>query len=201
MSGWFIYEDSKYNHIEFKFSDFSIYFNDFRNFGTLIICNKIQLEKKLNQLGPDILSEKNNFNEFLNRLGKKRNYTLIANALLDQKVAAGVGNYIRSEALYITKLSPFKEIQEIKEDKLKELWNILKQVGWYYYDEKKGKKLNIINNKYKIINLYKKSGPSKYKPGEGYFLVYRQKNDPYGNKVITAKLNNRTVHFVKEVQK
>lgn len=201
MSGWFVYNNDKYNNIEFKFSDFKIYFNDFRNFGTLIICNKQQLEKKLNQLGPDILDEKNNYQLFINRLNRKRNDTTIGGAIMDQKVSAGVGNYIRSEALYIAKLPPFKEISKISEDKLRELWDILRQVGWFYYNEKKGKKLKIINNKYKIINLYKKNGPSKYKPGKGYFLVYRQNTDPYGKEVLTDKINGRTVHYVKEIQK
>ena len=201
MSGWFIYDKEKHNHIEFKFSNFSLYFNDYRNFGTLIICNREQLDKKLKQLGPDILSEKDNSEEFLKRVDKKRNNTMIGSAIMDQKVSAGVGNYIRAEALYIAKLSPFKEIQNISRDKLIELWNILKQVGWFYHDEKKGTKLGIINNKYRLINLYKKHGPSKKKRDEGFFLVYQQKKDINGYKVLTDKIGGRTIHYVKEIQK
>ena len=201
MSGWYQYDKDKHNHIEFKFSDFSIYFNDYRNFGTLIFCYQDNLDKKLKTLGPDILEEKDNVNDFIKKIDKKRNDTVIGAAIMDQKVSAGVGNYIRAEALYIAKLDPFKKIKDIKKDKLVELWNILKQVGWLYYNENKGKKLGIINNKYKLYNLYKKSGPSKYKREQGYFLVYQQKEDPLGNKVITDVINGRTIHYVKNIQK
>ena len=65
MSGWYQYDEEKHNHIEFKFSNFSIYFNDYRNFGTLIFCFKDNLEKKIKTLGPDILSEDDNHKHFL----------------------------------------------------------------------------------------------------------------------------------------
>ncbi len=201
MSGWFQYDKDKHNHLEFRFEKESIYFNDYRNFGTLIFCYQENLEKKLNQLGPDILSLDNNVELFLKRLTKKRNDTVIGSAIMDQKVSAGVGNYIRAESLYIAKLDPFKKIKDIPKEKLIELWDILRQIGWYYYDENKGRKLNIINGKFKLSNLYKKSGPSKYKRDEGYFLVYREKTDPFGNKVTTDTINTRTIHYVKKIQK
>nr|QFG74558.1 MAG: formamidopyrimidine-DNA glycosylase H2TH domain [Megaviridae environmental sample] len=200
MTGWYQYDKDKHNNIEFIFSDFSIYFNDYRNFGTFIFCYKDNLNKKLITLGPDILNEKDNSNEFINRINRKRKNTTIGAAIMDQKVSAGVGNYIRAESLYLAKLDPFKQIKDISTEKLLELWDILKQIGWFYYDEKKGKKLNIINNKYKLYNLYKKKGPSKYKRGQGFFLVYQQKKDPLGNPVTTDKINDRTIHYVKNIQ-
>lgn len=202
MSGWFIYENEKHNNVLFKFSNDNIYFNDYRNFGNIIISNKDELNKKLNTLGPDILNPKDNSKLFLERIERKRNDTMICTALLDQKVACGVGNYLRAEALYVCKLSPFKEIKKISEKKLLELWDILKQLGYFYYDATKGRKLGIINNKYKLINEFdsSKTGPSKYKPKDGTFLVYRQKTDPYGNKVYSKEINGRTIHYVPKIQ-
>lgn len=201
MSGWYQYDNDKHNNIEFVFDNFSIYFNDYRNFGTLIFCYKDNLKNKLKTLGPDILSENNNTNEFLKRIDRKRNDTIIGAAIMDQKVSSGVGNYIRAEALYLAELDPFKKIKNISKEQLIELWNILKQIGWFYYDENKGKKLKIINNKYKLYNLYKKFGPSKYKRNQGFFLVYQQKKDPLGNIVSVDKINGRTIHYVKKIQK
>ena len=164
--------------------------------------DKIKLSK-YNEYIPmyDIYSLDNNLDLFLKRLTKKRNDTIIGSAIMDQKVSAGVGNYIRAESLYIAKLDPFKKIKDISKEKLIELWDILRQIGWYYYDENKGRKLNIINGKFKLSNLYKKSGPSKYKKADGYFLVYREKTDPFGNKVTTDTINTRTIHYVKKIQK
>lgn len=200
MSGWYNYEKEKHNNIEFKFDNFSIYFNDYRNFGTLSFCNFESLEKKLNSLGADILSEENEINKFLERVNKRKN-NMIGSIIIDQKVSAGVGNYLRSEALYIAKINPFKKVSELSKSNIQDLWDILRQLGWFYFNEKKGLELKIINKKFKLYNLYKKKGPSKYKREPGYFLVYQQKFDIFGNKVITDELNKRTIHYVKEIQK
>lgn len=206
MTGWWIYEKEKHSNIEFILNTESIYFNDYRNFGTLSFCNQQNLEKKLKELGPDILDNSNpdnNYQLFLQRLERKRNDTLIATALLDQKVVAGCGNYLRAECLYIAKISPFREISKLSKIEVKKIWDILRQLAWYYYDEKQGIKLGIINDNIlsKLFDKYKKSGPSKYKPKTGSFLVYRQDKDPNGYPVLTETINNRTIHYVKQIQK
>ena len=120
---------------------------------------------------------------------------------MDQKVLAGCGNYIRAEALYIIKMSPFKKIKDLSQNDIKNVYDILRQLSWYYYDEDKGNKLKIINKKYKLSPNQKKIGPSSYKPAEEIFYVYRQKKDPFGNNVETDKLGTRTIHFVPKIQK
>lgn len=200
MSGWFQFEEDKHNHIQFEFNDNILYFNDYRNFGNIIVSNRNELKKKLLTLGADILEVKDNFDIFKQRINRKRDDAYIASALLDQKVSSGVGNYIRAEALYIAKISPYRKIKDLTEKDLKKLWDIIKQIGFFYYNENIGIKKGIINGKYTLFNKIKKQGPSKYKPSEGKFLVYRQKEDPNGNKVISEKLNNRTIHYVKKVQ-
>lgn len=203
MSGWWIYgpDDDKHNNVEFKLKNNSVYFNDYRNFGNISFETKDKLQKKLKELGPDILNTKNEYDIFRQRIERKRNDTYIAVALLDQKVAAGCGNYLRAECLYIAKISPFRKIKDVSEEEYVKIWDILRQLAWVFYNESKGTKYGIINNKYKLINKFKKSGPSKYKPEEGKFLVYRQKVDPNGNKVHSEQIGTRTIHYVKSVQK
>ena len=89
----------------------------------------------------------------------------------------------------------------MSEKDLRLLWNILKQIGFFYYNDNLGRKLGIIDGKYTLVNKFKKSGPSIYKPEDGKFLVYRQNTDPLGNKVSHEKINNRTIHYVKGLQK
>ena len=202
MSGWWIKEKEKHNNVEFIFKNKKkIYFNDMRNFGTLIFCSVNNLQKKLDTLGPDILDKNDNFDLFLKRINRKRNDTVIASAILDQKVAAGCGNYIRAECLYICKISPFRKIKDLNENELAKIWNVLRQLGWYYYDKTEGEKLKIIDGKFKLSAKHKKKGPSKYKPSPGYFLVYRQDTDPYGNKVKHEKIKDRMIHYVPSIQK
>lgn len=200
MTGWFVLDNIKHNHIEFNFGKIKLFFNDFRNFGNIIVSTREQLNKKLISLGADILNPNDNFKLFQERIYRKRDDTYIATALLDQKVSSGVGNYIRAEALYIAKLSPYRKIKNISNRELKKLWNILKQIGYFYYNENLGRKLGIIDDRYILVNKFKKSGPSKYKPEDGKFLVYRQDIDPRGNKVTHERINNRTIHYVKKLQ-
>lgn len=200
MTGWWVYDEEEHNNIKFIIDNQTIYFNDMRNFGNIIVANKEKLIKKLDSLGADMFNM-NNFDKFKKRLLKKRDDIMICTALLDQNIIAGCGNYLRAEALYIAKISPFRTVKNISDDELHTLWEILVMLGWYYYDEVKGRKLKIINDKYKLALKYKKTGPSKYKPAEGLFHVYRQKTDSDGNIVSNKKINDRTIYYVESVQK
>ena len=41
---------------------------------------------------------------------------------MDQKVAAGCGNYIRSECLYIARVSPFRRVKDLSEEEIYKIW-------------------------------------------------------------------------------
>ena len=113
----------------------------------------------------------------------------LAKFLMDQKHVSGVGNYIKSESLYISKISPHRKLKDINEDELKSLFNAIKKV---------------------IISSYKSQGMSlrdykdfEDKPGEYQFklVVYGRKFDDLGNKVKTETTKDkRTTHWVPEVQ-
>jgi DNA-formamidopyrimidine glycosylase len=192
MTGTWTINEDKFNHIELLLDDNSlIYFNDVRNFGTIIFYGKNELSKKINKLGPDILDKKDRSKDFIIRIRKKRGDTLIAVALLDQKVAAGCGNYLRAETLYLSKISPYKIINELSDKELEKIWDNLRQIAWYFYNSKKGLKLNIL--KKRIFN--------KYESIENTFLVYKQDQDSKGNLVEHDDINNRTIHYVPKIQK
>jgi endonuclease-8 len=50
--------------------------------------------------------------------------TTLAELLLDQQVAAGVGNVFKSEALFVAGLHPFIAVSAITDDQLRKLWSI-----------------------------------------------------------------------------
>ena len=56
---------------------------------------------------------------------KSKNITKV---LMNQAIISGCGNYIKSEALYRSKISPLRLISEIEQDKLTKLLQSLKQV-------------------------------------------------------------------------
>ena len=188
MSGWWNFENNKKNNnIIFLINKKKIYFNDVRNFGTIKICYNHHLEKKLNLLGPDILDKKNDFLEFNKRLNRKRNNTLISTALLDQKVISGIGNYLRSDILWVSKISPFKKINELDNIQIKKIYENSKLVG--------NRAFKLHNNQYIKKDLIHPS------LGNNFFIVYSLNKDLDNNKIYKKKINNRTVYYVPKIQK
>jgi DNA-formamidopyrimidine glycosylase len=189
------------NHaaIKFIFEDKILYFNDIRHFGTFKITNNLlDLLDKLSTLGWDPIKESDRFtdqnklnslvNETLVKLIKSKNKT-IAEAMLDQSIFCGAGNYIRAQVLYDSKINPTKMASSITEEEVK---LILK----YYYDigHAAYKHNGATLATYKDMNGREGSFAS-------HLTVYGRKTDPLGNKVIKTKdKQGRAIHWVPEVQ-
>lgn len=99
---------SKHSALKFTFDTGEAYFNDIRHFGTFKICDRVDLQRKLNTLGWDPLQEPLVPLDLPAKLRARHGHRTIAEALLDQKTFAGVGNYIRSEALYLSNIHPLR---------------------------------------------------------------------------------------------
>lgn len=70
-------------------------------------------------LGPDLLSETCDLDEVIRRARATGNRTRpLGELLLDQRVAAGIGNVVRCEALYLARADPFTPTQAIDDDTL-----------------------------------------------------------------------------------
>jgi len=128
MSGRFYFADPKsveplHKHARVIFhlenaqnaSPADLIFVDSRNFGTVHFCLEEEvLKKKLNDLGPSILTSDLTPELFLNITNYKRNPDMnICKFLMNQKKISGVGNYLLSEAIYKARIDPFKTLKEI----------------------------------------------------------------------------------------
>ncbi len=85
-------------------------------------------------LGPDILPPDgpNAFAAscFLERLGAEENRSRsIGAVLLDQTVAAGIGNYLRAEMLWECRIDPFRLVGELTEDELHCLCRVVPEMA------------------------------------------------------------------------
>ena len=141
-----------------------------------------------------------NLEEFKNRLIKKRDDALIGTTLLDQKVASGCGNYLRAEVLYHCKISPHRQLKNLSELEIKDLWEKLTKIAWIFYDIDKGIKRGVFKKNDELIKIYYQKDYQDY----GYytnFVVYFEDKDSLGNSVITEKMGPRTIHWVPKVQK
>lgn len=192
MSGGWINKPGSYHQracLEFVDAD-PIFFIDIRNFGTLKFVNSpSELTKKLQSLGPDVLTTDVSFNLARSKI-KNRYKKTLAEILMDQSFMAGVGNYIKAEALYLAKLSPHRKGGSLTDEEIDALNKAI----------------------HSVVRESYKSGGSTFKTYADFngdvgtftsrFMVYGLSEDPQGNPVIKEEtLDKRTTHWVPAVQK
>jgi len=189
MSGHLQPKPGKYNKVIFDTTKGKLYFDDVRNFGQIFFCNKTcDLHAKLDKLGPDVLRNKVEPEYLINRLKRLKQTQYIADVLLNQKVLAGVGNYIRADALYLSKISPYRRIKDLSDKDIKILLKNIKKVITRSYNCQ----LKIAMGEYDYKRM-----TACYK-----FYVYSRKTTAKGEKVEHAKMkNDRTIWWVPSVQK
>jgi formamidopyrimidine-DNA glycosylase len=168
-----------------------LFFNDTRRFGTIkFISNLKKHEAKLASLGPDVLADPTIEPEiFAKRVLQKPNRT-IAEALMDQSRVAGIGNYIKSEALLRAGISPWRNVTDITSE---EYVNLCQSV------------LDVATESYKSqgasIKTYRNVDDSKGTT-QFNFKIYSKKVCPIGHPVINeTTTDGRTSWWCKDCQK
>lgn len=191
------YTENLLKHLNFKISTKSgaLYYHDVLSYGTLELVDKNKLDIILNKLGPDIMDKHTTFNVWYDRITLNKNLNkYICNVLVDQSVISGIGNYLRADILYASKIYPFKLVANLTKRQLRTIYNCSKMLTWGIYDNNRGIKLGWTNSKSMI--------PSNY---DRLFLIYQQSTDIYGNPVYTVQNVNagqkRTVYYVPKIQK
>lgn len=76
----------------------------------------------LRTLGPDVLHDAPDFAEVLRRVRAMPGDTAVGELLLDQRVAAGIGNVYRCESLFVERVYPFAPIATLDDDRLDRLF-------------------------------------------------------------------------------
>lgn len=119
----------KHDHLIFTTEEGAVIrFNDARRFGMvdLSTSGSIFQHKLLRQIGPEPLS--NDFNELSLKEMLRGKKTTIKNALLDQRVVAGLGNIYVCESLFRSNISPKRLALNVKGKRLKALSLIIREV-------------------------------------------------------------------------
>jgi formamidopyrimidine-DNA glycosylase len=194
------------NHLNVEFitdyKNISFYFYDQLSFGTLKAVESdgsndrsTVLDKKLKELGPDLLDETTTIELFTSQIRKKVNDTKpIGNVIVNQKIISGVGNYLRADALWMAKISPFRKVKDVKDDELDVLYKSLIGLIWGDYDYKTGVKKGYISKTLKLPNDYQRD-----------FFIYRQDKDINDNIVKKEELyegsQKRFIYWVDKIQK
>ena len=75
------------------------------------------------RIGPDLSNDDVDLSEVVHRSRAAQGPTL-AELLLEQQVAAGVGNVFKSEALFVAGLHPFTAVDSVDDATLERLWDV-----------------------------------------------------------------------------
>jgi endonuclease-8 len=142
-------------------------------------------ETLLKRLGPDPLNG-DGAEKFVERVKKSKK--TIGELLMDQSVAAGVGNIFRAELLYRAKQSPFVAGREVEENTLRSIW---KEAGVLM-------KAGMIDRR--IVTTKPKDRPHKTGPvlKEEAHYVYRRQGRPCfvsGTKILTKVMAGRNLFW------
>ena len=86
----------------------------------LLSARQVEHHRALAALGPDALDETTDLTEAQRRLEARGDWT-IAEALLDQRVLAGVGNVFKSEVLFLAGVDPWTPVAQLSREVLAEV--------------------------------------------------------------------------------
>lgn len=188
MSGSFG-ERNKHSAIKFSFDSKDIYFNDIRHFGTFRMGRtKSELIKKLKSLGWDALREPTVPQDLIPKL-RKKNFQAIGGILMDQKIFAGLGNYLRSEILYAARINPFIRIIHLTDQDIIRIGEEYIRIAREAY-KANGATLATYSDMNGDVGTFTKQ-----------LAVYGKKKCPLGYDVVTQPgPDGRAVHWVPKVQ-
>jgi formamidopyrimidine-DNA glycosylase len=168
-----------------------LFFNDQRRFGTIKFVDDFKKhQKKLASLGPDVLGDPPIDPEIFAKKILLKPQRKITEALMDQSGVAGIGNYIKSEALLRAGISPWRNVTDITSE---EYVNLCQSV------------LDVATESYKSqgasIKTYRNVDDSKGTT-QFNFKIYSKKVCPIGHPVINeTTTDGRTSWWCKQCQK
>lgn len=191
MEGRWLFKQGKHTHIIVTLllnkEKFKIYYEGTRFVGSVKYINDVEEIKC--KLGIDPLKGNVRFSywELFWRSSKIR-YMQIAHVLLDQSVISGVGNYLRSEILYLAKIHPHTLVKDLSEEEMLDIKDAI---------------YKIMTESYELGGFTIKSFISPNgKAGRFTASVYMKELDPLDNKIKRIKCSDgRDVFYVPRIQK
>ena len=121
MTGQFFILDEfvpdKHVHVTFDFDGLDVHYRDIRKFGRLTLVDDGEATAELAHVGPDMMKVR--FPEWHKRIGGRK--APIKALLLDQGIAAGLGNIYVDESLFLAGVHPEARPCDLDEDTLRDV--------------------------------------------------------------------------------
>jgi len=195
MTGRFVTSESDNDHLRLELEnsdDEKIWYQDSRNFGNWYfwkgdgVGGNNDLDKKLKQLGVDLIDDDKVTKSKIVTAFRKYDHHDISKVLMDQKVLAGIGNYMRAEVLYEEKVYPWAKVEKLSDDTLYKIYREGVKLAKLSYKSQKDDFLSGV----------------PYESFKSKMSVYSKTHDPHGNKITQTKNKtaDRTTHWVPSIQ-
>lgn len=148
-------------------NDEKIWFKNPKCLATLeFTTDKDILDTVLNNLGPDILTEKFNL-LLLKKLVNDHKNKNITSFLMNQNIISGIGNYIKAEVLYYSNISPLRKTGSLSNIEIEKLFEAIRIIPRISYN-KGGFDKYITNGYFKEdLKIYGKKEAKKIKTPDG----------------------------------
>lgn len=194
ISGWLQFEKPQKN-IKFEFviekddKELRLYMEDQRRFSIVQIHKPDYHDKVVNDLGIDIFSKEFTLDVFSNTIKNKN--MLLAAFLLNQHIFSGIGNYIKNDSLYLSKIKVKSKTSDLDDNQISKLYsNILLIAYSVLYELLSDSKAEKYLEKNKKINEPAKiEVPYEYK-------VYSREKSIKGETVTKLKIGGRDTYAV-----
>lgn len=196
MSGFWTNQELKHNHLTFELiNGEKISLNDPRRFGSFNFHRTFEeVQEKLDKLGIDFLVNESKLIEqgpkFYDRIQNIKPTKQVCEVLLDQTIFCGVGNYLKCEILFASKIHPATQWGKLHENEIEHLFhNTWLKCNLAYAD--KGASFKTFKDKNgELSGLFQKS-----------FQVYNQKRTKNGLEVLKDTFNDgRSTYYCPEKQ-
>ncbi|NQT49869.1 bifunctional DNA-formamidopyrimidine glycosylase/DNA-(apurinic or apyrimidinic site) lyase [Candidatus Kuenenbacteria bacterium] len=118
---------NKHTHVIINFKDKSqLFYNDVRQFGFWQLISSDEMAELDNKIGIEPLSREFSYVYFKNLLTDKNSN--IKSFLLDQKFIAGLGNIYVDEALFLSRISPYRRLNTLNNKEILSLHRAIKNI-------------------------------------------------------------------------
>jgi formamidopyrimidine-DNA glycosylase len=166
-----------------------LYMEDRINLNKISLLTKEEHNKIINKLGIDIFTD--NFTEeiFKKKILSKK--ILLANFIMNQNIFCGIGNYIKNDSMYLTKLNVTIKTNELTTKQINELY---KNILYIAYSKLLTHKDNIM----KYLPEIKKVNKPEFVQVPYEYKVYNRKETDDGQKVIKVKVSGRATYSTEQ---
>ena len=151
---------------------------------------EIETHPFLSKLGPDVLSSGGKPQQlYERRKSKKHHRRRLSTLYLDQHYLAGIGNYLRSEILFVAKLHPYLRPMDCSDEQLMALAEASIEISYQSY------KYKGVTNDLDLANQLKAEG-ARYR--DYRYWVFGRKDKPCyecGTPIIKEMVSNRRIYY------